>query len=100
RFSLISTLSYYTTLFRSTGEQRKVKDKTHRVPISEEIAKIVLTQKEITIRKSNSETNPLNFLFPTYGGTRKGQPISRENVVNNLDRKSTRLNSSHVKISY
>jgi len=69
-----------------TGEQRKVKDKSHRVPISEEIAKIVLTQKEITIKKSTSESNPFNYLFPTYGGPRKGQPVSRKNVVNNLNK--------------
>jgi integrase len=69
-----------------TGEQRKVKDKSHRVPISEEIAKIVLTQQELTRRKSSQESNPFNYLFPTYGGTRKGQPISRENVVNNLNK--------------
>ena len=68
------------------GEQRKVKDKTHRVPISEEIAKMVLTQQELTRQKSSIETNPFNYLFPTYGGTRKGQPISRENVVNNLNK--------------
>ena len=68
------------------GEQRKVKDKTHRVPISEEIAKIVLTQQEVTRRKSSQETNPFNYLFPTYSGTRKGQPISRENIVNNLNK--------------
>jgi len=68
------------------GEQRKVKDKTHRVPTSEEIAKIVLTQQELTRMKSSPETNPLNYLFPTYRGTRKGQPISRENVVNNLNK--------------
>ncbi|MFL6561455.1 MAG: tyrosine-type recombinase/integrase, partial [Bacillus sp. (in: firmicutes)] len=68
------------------GEQRKVKDKTHRVPVSEEIAKVVLTQTEITKKKSTSETNPFNYLFPTYGGTRNGQPISRENVVNNLNK--------------
>lgn len=68
------------------GEQRKVKDKTHRVPISEDLAKVVLTQQELTRRKSSVETNPFNYLFPTYGGTRKGQPISRENVVNNLNK--------------
>lgn len=68
------------------GEQRKVKDKTHRVPISEDLAKVVLTQQELTRRKSSLETNPFNYLFPTYGGTRKGQPISRENVVNNLNK--------------
>jgi len=68
------------------GDQRKVKVKTHRVPISEEIAKIILTQQELTKKKSSLETNPFNYLFPTYGGTRKGQPISRENVVNNLNK--------------
>jgi integrase len=68
------------------GEQRKVKDKTHRVPISEEIVKIVLTQQELTRRKSSLELNPFDYLFPTYNGTRRGQPISRENVVNNLNK--------------
>ncbi|MFL6555026.1 MAG: tyrosine-type recombinase/integrase, partial [Bacillus sp. (in: firmicutes)] len=41
------------------GEQRKVKDKAHRVPISEEIAKVILTQQELTKRKSSLENNPL-----------------------------------------
>jgi len=68
------------------GEQRKVKDKAHRVPVSEEIAKIILTQQELTRRRSSLDNNPLNYLFPTYSGTRKGQPISRENVVNNLNK--------------
>jgi integrase len=68
------------------GEQRKVKDKTHRVPISEEIAKVILAQQELTRRKSSLDNNPLNYLLPTYTGTRKGEPISRENVVNNLNK--------------
>lgn len=68
------------------GEQRKVKDKAHRVPISEDIAKVILTQQELTRRKSSLDNNPYNYLFPTYSGTRKGQPISRENVVNNLNK--------------
>ncbi|MHC0039757.1 tyrosine-type recombinase/integrase [Pseudoneobacillus sp. C159] len=68
------------------GEQRKVKDKTHRVPISEEIAKVILAQQELTRRKSSQDNNPLNYLFPTYTGTRKGEPISRGNVVNNLNK--------------
>jgi integrase len=68
------------------GDQRKVKGKNHRVPISEEIAKVVLSQQKLTKEKSTLETNPLNYLFPTYHGTRKGQPISRDNVVNNLNK--------------
>lgn len=68
------------------GDQRKVKGKNHRVPISEEIAHVVLSQQKLTRRKSTTETNPFNYLFPTYHGTRKGQPISRDNVVNNLNK--------------
>jgi integrase len=68
------------------GDQRKVKERNHRVPISEEIAKVVLSQQKITLDKSSIETNPYNYLFPTYNGTRKGQPISRDNVVNNLNK--------------
>ncbi|WP_235802094.1 tyrosine-type recombinase/integrase, partial [Ureibacillus massiliensis] len=68
------------------GDQRKVKEKNHRVPISEEIASVVLSQQKLTREKSTTETNPLNYLFPTYHGTRKGQPISRDNVVNNLNK--------------
>lgn len=68
------------------GDQRKVKERSHRIPISEEIAKIVLSQQKITIDKSSPETNPYNYLFPTYYGTRKGKPISRDNVVNNLNK--------------
>jgi integrase len=69
-----------------TGEQRKVKDKNHRVPISEEIAKVIVTQQELTRSKSTIETNPLNYLFPIYRGKRKGQPIARSTIVNNLNK--------------
>lgn len=68
------------------GDQRKVREKNHRVPISEEIAKVVLSQQKLTKGKTTTETNPLNYLFPTYHGTRKGQPISRDNIVNNLNK--------------
>lgn len=68
------------------GDQRKVKEKNHRVPISEEIAHVVLSQQRLTRRRSTTETNPLNYLFPTYHGARRGQPISRDNVVNNLNK--------------
>ncbi len=61
------------------GEQRKVKHQNHRVPISEEVAMVVLTQQEITKRKSTSEINPFNYLFPTYTGTRKGGYILCKN---------------------
>lgn len=47
------------------GDQRKVKERNHRVPISEEITKIVLSQQKITMDKLDPETNPYNYLFPT-----------------------------------
>jgi hypothetical protein len=72
--------------WRITGEQRKVKDKNHRVPISEEIAKVIVTQQELTRSKSTIETNPLNYLFPIYRGKRKGQPNARSTIVNNLNK--------------
>lgn len=68
------------------GDQRKVKESNHRIPISEEIAKVVLSQQKVTMDKSNPETNPDDYLFPTYRGPRKGKPISRDNVVNNLNK--------------
>ena len=68
------------------GDQRKVKEKNHRVPISEEIAKVVISQQKITREKSTTESNPLNYLFPTYHGARKGLPVARDNVVNNLNK--------------
>lgn len=42
--------------------------------------------EKIIIDKSSPETNPYNYLFPTYYGTQKGKPISRDNVVNNLNK--------------
>ena len=46
-----------------TGEQRKVKDKTHRVPISEEIAKVVLTQQRINKKEINFRNKSIKLLI-------------------------------------
>jgi integrase len=68
------------------GEQRKVKDKHHSIPISKEIAEVVIAQQKLTKEISTPETNPNNFLFPTYRGTRKGKPIAVANITNNLNK--------------
>src|SRR5699024_11303053 len=40
------------------GDQRKVNYKDHKVPISVELAKVVIAQQEICKQKSTSENNP------------------------------------------
>src|SRR5699024_12252447 len=44
------------------GDQRKVNYKDHKVPISKELAKVVIAQQEICKQKSTSENNPDNYL--------------------------------------
>lgn len=73
------------------GDQRKVNYKDHKVPISEELAKVILSQQEITKEKSNSDNNPDNYLFVSYRGPRKGKPkttstLSR--VLNDFSKKA------------
>src|SRR5690606_41430996 len=82
---LISTLFPYTTLFRSLFDVRtrdQKKNNANKIFVSEEILPQTLS---VLMTRST--------------------PIGVEVVVGNhetfdLDRKSTRLNSSHVKISY
>jgi len=47
---------------------------------------VVLTQQELTKRNSTFDANPFNYLFPTYRGKRRSQPISKDNVVNSLNK--------------
>lgn len=62
------------------GDQRKVKYKDHKVPISDEIARIIKTQIAITKEKSNSQNNPENFLFVRISGPRKGKPVPAQAI--------------------
>src|SRR5436305_7211245 len=77
-----STLFPYTTLFRSTGFTAK----TQRREESRKEAKM-----EIKTTKSSKE--------PSDSAPEKGHSLRRK-TVQRADRKSTRLNSSHVRISY
>jgi integrase len=56
------------------GDQRKVNYKNHKVPISEELAKVIMSQQEICKQNSTPENNPEGFLFVSYRGPRKGKP--------------------------
>ncbi|MDF0727711.1 site-specific integrase [Cytobacillus sp. S13-E01] len=74
------------------GNQRKVSYKNHKVPISEEIANVVLAQQELTKKRSTLDTNPKKYLFPILKGTRMGNPISQDSIKLNLNKLANRCN--------
>src|SRR5690606_40289829 len=80
-----STLFPYTTLFRSFS-QKKPAECTHHLHLHAAPA-----------------SNPLPALIPpllTRSVVANGETLQAPTPPNSTDRKSTRLNSSHVKISY
>src|SRR5688572_32238947 len=82
-----STLFPYTTLFRSEDREilSQVKDLTHIITIN----KSDLGQSPVDL---NGNSNFLRISAKTGEGLKELQ--------NSIDRKSTRLNSSHSQISY
>ncbi|MDQ0271878.1 tyrosine-type recombinase/integrase [Cytobacillus purgationiresistens] len=68
------------------GDQSKVKYKSHKVPISEEVAKTIIAQQKLTKQLSNQINNPNNYLFPTLSGVRVGNPISPNTLSRNLNK--------------
>ncbi|PFR33290.1 tyrosine-type recombinase/integrase [Bacillus cereus] len=74
------------------GDQRKVSYKNHKVPISEEIANVVLAQQELTEKRATSDTNPKKYLFPILKGKRMGNPISQDSIKLNLNKLANRCN--------
>src|SRR5256885_7230318 len=82
-----STLFPYTTLFRSTGSA------PHRHPGSHTFGYVLEGSYEVKVGDG-----PLQKLGP--GGTFYEPPGALHAVSRNGDRKSTRLNSSHLVISY
>ncbi|AVQ97747.1 recombinase XerD [Oceanobacillus iheyensis] len=67
------------------GDQAKVKYKSHKVPISEEVAKTVKAQEKLVSKESTIKTNPNNYLFPTLSGPRVGKPVSPLALSRNLN---------------
>src|SRR5690625_6064643 len=83
-FVMISTLFPYTTLFRS-----------HLV--SYQSFQSGKTIQDIATIRSLSKQTIEGHIFRAY---KEGYPIVWDIFFNETDRKSTRLNSSHVTISY
>ncbi|WGV57746.1 tyrosine-type recombinase/integrase [Brevibacillus brevis] len=67
------------------GDQRKVKYKDHKVPISNEVASIIQGQLEIMLELSTKENNPKNYLFANLRGKRRGKPVAAQTISSNLN---------------
>src|SRR3712207_8287697 len=88
-----STLFPYTTLFRSVHEAAWMKDRGERVTEAGARAKLYASQV------ANEVTYEAVQVLGGYGYM-KDHPVERHYRDARVDRKSTRLNSSHANISY
>jgi len=64
----------------------------HEVPITEEVAAVVLAAKELAEKHSTPENNPEKFLFPRLRGVRKGLPYEVRSVERALNALARRCN--------
>src|SRR3712207_7205056 len=81
-----STLFPYTTLFRSSPERSESGPGKH--------ARIWLRLASVNIAYTLNLSNPLDGICLNF------VEMNRPHALTHLDRKSTRLNSSHANISY
>jgi integrase len=91
RISDILNLRYNNCLVHNKGwylqgDIPKVEVKSHRVPIEDDVAKIVQTVVEKVKTISTNDNNPEKYLFPTLSGKRKGLPLSSSNIAVNLNK--------------
>ncbi|MBD8025576.1 tyrosine-type recombinase/integrase [Ureibacillus sp. Re31] len=73
------------------GDQRKVNYKNHKVPISNELAKVIMSQQEMCKQNSTPDNNPDDYLFVSYRGPRKGKPqttATLSRVLNDFAKKA------------
>lgn len=69
-----------------TRGYKKTRVKNHRVPIDEEIAKILKALTDESKRVSTSKNNPKKYLFPVLKGRRTGRPFLSNVVSSALNR--------------
>lgn len=74
------------------GDQRKVNYKDHKVPISDEIAAVIMAQQGLTKEQSTPENNPDNYLFVRFTGKRKDKPIDAGTFNKALNRFAKKAN--------
>lgn len=91
RINDISNLRYHNCLLYNDGwylqgDINKTEVKEHRVPIEDEVAKLVQAIAESTKNILTKDNNSDKYLFPTLKGARKGMPIASGNVESALNR--------------
>ncbi|MFC3748704.1 tyrosine-type recombinase/integrase [Paenibacillus sp. GCM10012306] len=67
------------------GDQIKTKRVNHKVPISKEIADVVMAQVQYISTMLSPSENPNNYLFPNVKGRKKGTPPLGSTVSRNLN---------------
>src|SRR5690606_41173505 len=94
-----STLFPYTTLFRSPTPTRKEQEAARRRPLVPKDRKVARLQNRARLQSEREKAR-----IGIANGEERYLPIRdkgpQKRYVRDLDQKSTRLNSSHVKISY
>lgn len=73
---------------------KKVKKKHHLIPITDEVASVMLSQIEIVKRNSTTANNPYNLIFTRFCGKRKGLPYSQRVMTDWLNRIAKRYSIS------
>src|SRR5690606_39434517 len=92
-----ASLFPYTTLFRSKAPRWATRQKAERVELkAARLAALYLLRDELGSTPKTHLAEALGISRWTYDRLLASLPA----VDANIDRKSTRLNSSHVKISY
>lgn len=64
----------------------------HRIPIDDELAKMLVVLIDSAKTYSSEDNNPKNYIFVRYNGSRKGKPYSQSWVQQQLNILSTEYN--------
>jgi len=68
------------------GDILKTNVLNHKIPISDEIAAVVVAQRELVKEHSSTQDNPQRYLFPAPTQKRKGRPLYEKYVQAALNR--------------
>ena len=68
------------------GDILKTEVLNHKVPISEEVAKLVMAQRALVQENSSAQDNPERYLFPAQTHQRRGRPLYEKPIREALNR--------------
>lgn len=98
RISDVLDMRYDTCLEQTASgwllcaDVNKTQVKRHKLPVTEEVAKIVAVQREYVRSTSTDAENPNRYLFPSEISTSSGQPIKQARFSNALNKFAARNN--------